>query len=238
MARRKSRKAPSRRRRKRTYKKRGGRRLPKTILRCIGGRPFPEHGLVKFKTVFTSMISTTAQADGVTFGGIDSNVQLNWLQAPFGIVQGYGHDEYAGIYNNFRVLHAKWKLEITNITNPAPATFIAQVNNNSGSGLTTTAVAMQPRTQMAVVGAVTGGKPYAVLRGNVAMHKVFGVSKSKYNSNGALYDGTLAVGAGTDPSSVCILRFAATSTQAAQYKLTFTLWQTTRVFNPDMLAQS
>lgn len=244
MPRRYSRKSPGRRRRfvrrKRTFKKYGRRRLPRTVLRGLGANTLPRTALVKFHTKETTGQSLVAQSDNVTFSGTDFYYYLNALQVvrPTSTIQAYAHDTYANIYSRYRVDYVKYKVEIVNMNSGTPSTWCVQMNDNTSFSTNTNAVGMQPYTQTKTVGAITGGVPKTVFRGKIAIRKLMGISKQMYQDEQDQYSGDLSTSFGTNPVTLAVLRIAGTSTQAGDFRITTDLWQYSRLWSPGMQAQS
>lgn len=206
----------------------------------MGGNTIPRNAYVTFKAQETFVYLTTAQSDGVTFGGIDFTCFLNNVQLfrSGSSTQAYGHDELAGLYNNYRVDSTRYKVEVIGDNNVVPATFIVQCNNATTSGGDYNRVIMQPWTQSKTVASVNGGRGSVVFKGKVPIHRLFGVTKSMYRDDQTGYSGILSTTSGTVPINTAVLRIAGTSTQVGRFIMRVTMWYHTKLWNVDMLANS
>lgn len=169
----------------------------------VGGDPFPPQIRRLFK--YGEILQLTT-GSGSGFTGSEYRYNMNALYDPdysSGGHQPYGFDQWSIAYATYRVDRCNYR-----ITFAAPGDhdfigFISIAPGTSGSiaGIDPKYLVERPNTQFGHLSAY--GERKCVLTGSIELHKIFGITKQKYESEDAYASGT-----GVNPAALALLSIA------------------------------
>lgn len=214
----------------RKYRARKGSRKGKsytTVVRPTQG-PFAQRTIATLK--YAGDLART-----ITAGSLDDYMwALNGLYDPDITGTGhqpYGFDEYMGIYQQYRVISARWRITYPGSSDTLKITHVA---NNKTTAYTSASLIAETKGSFSKMLPYNGGSTI-VMRGKRYLPKVLGLSPVEYKTEPAVSGDSSA-----NPAVVGMLHAMVYNpgSGSVSYKASVEIWFTVEFFDPVQFTQS
>nr|QKN88897.1 MAG: capsid protein [Cressdnaviricota sp.] len=223
------RRAPARSRgafrsRRKTFR---SRRSRLSTIRIPRGRPFGDRVIIPLR--YSETILTTTTTSVPSFYGFNLNSVFDPNQTGTGH-QPYGFDQYAALYNRYRVFKVSWNVTYT----PAAGSYQACITPQNHNAVTSTpdAAIEQPGSRTRLVGPL--GSQAVTIRGTSYLPKLCGQTPTQYRTNDQT--ASTIIGSPAEIISIRQMLYSFATSVSASATWNFIYW--TEFFDPIDLAQS